>query len=103
MRVRSAGGSVDLPVPTGASFGRQNTMPVAVPGLAAPPVTRSVPVPGLGGAAGRPVVHRSVTQHNDIHIATTDPRAAAAEAVRLLEQQQRQRRDAEHPLEDDDA
>ena len=100
---RSAGASVDLPVPTGANFSGANAMPGA-PMFSVPvPATRAVPVPASVTAGARTVVHqRSVSQTNHLTVTTSDPRAAATEAVRLLEQQQRQQRDADHPLEDDD-
>ena len=98
---RSAGASVDLPVPTGVNFSRANAMPGPLLDVSVP-ATRAVPATGAAAGA-RTVIHqRSVSQTNHLTVTTSDPRAAAAEAVRLLEQQQRQQRDGDHPLEDDD-
>lgn len=98
---RAAGASVDLPVPTGVNFSGANAMRGPLLDVSVP-ASRAVPVPAAAASA-RTVVHqRQVSQVNHLSIATSDPREAAAEAVRLLEQQQRQQRDGDHPLEDDD-
>ncbi len=65
------------------------------------PATRSVSAPGSASSRTR-VTHVSRTVAPVFHLSGTDPRATAAEAVRLMQQAERDRRDGDHPVEDDD-
>lgn len=65
------------------------------------PATRTVAAPG--GSVSRTVVRQTThAPSNVFHITNPDPRAAAAEAVRLLAQQERDRRDGDHPVDEAD-
>lgn len=65
------------------------------------PATRSVAAPGSVVSSTR-VTQVSRTVAPVFHLTGTDPRATAAEAVRLMQQAERDRRDGDHPVEDDD-
>ena len=65
------------------------------------PATRSVAAPGSVVSSTR-VTRVSRTSAPVFHINGADPRATAAEAVRLMQQAERDRRDGDHPVEDDD-
>lgn len=77
------------------------TSAITVASVQAVPTMRTVAAPGS-------VVHRTrVTQISRtiapvFHLSGADPRATAAEAVRLMQQAERDRRDGDHPVEDDD-
>lgn len=66
------------------------------------PASHSVTAPGSIGGARTIVRQTTHAPNNTFHITNPDPRATAAEAVRLLQQQERDRRDGDHPVEDHD-
>lgn len=68
-------------------------------GAAGAPATVRVAAPGAVTNASTTTVTRSTTNH--FTITNPDPREAAREAARLIEQQQQQQRDADHAQEDD--
>lgn len=74
------------------------------PTLQTIPMTRAVVAPGAASSRTRVthVTHVSRTVAPVFHLSGTDPRATAAEAVRLMQQAERDRRDGDHPVEDDD-
>lgn len=92
----AAGASV--PVRAGASGG---TSGVRVPAPVG--ATLAVPAPGFVGQE-RPARggSKTVTNHNTFHLANPNPRELAREVGAILDQQQREQRDADHPTEDDD-
>jgi len=65
------------------------------------PATRTVAAPGSVSSRTR-VTQINRTSAPVFHINGADPRATAAEAVRLMQQAERDRRDGDHPVEDDD-
>jgi hypothetical protein len=65
------------------------------------PATRTVAAPGSVSSRTR-VTQINRTSAPVFHINGADPRATAAEAVRLMQQAERDRRDGDHPLDDDD-
>lgn len=76
----------------------------AAPQVTAPaPATITVPVAGFAGAE-RPAraVSKRVTNHNTFHLAGPDARQLAAQVGQILERQQQEQRDADHPQEDEE-
>lgn len=102
----SAGrGTARAPAPSAAFAAALAPVPGTAQGtapyLAPIPLTRTVAAPGGGG--GRTVVHQSTHQtHINFQLHGTDPHAQAQEVMRLIEQTERNRRDADHPAPGDD-
>jgi hypothetical protein len=87
------------PLPTTATirnFGGDTPAPL--------PVASSVQVPGVGSVAQpqrTTTIHRA-GDNNNFNISTNDPRVAAREAVRLMDERARRERDAAMPTAADD-
>lgn len=82
---------------------QQAGVQVGAPQQVAAPATITVPVSGFAGAE-RParVSSKRVTNHNTFHLAGPDARQLAAQVGQILERQQQEQRDADHPQEDED-